>query len=428
MTPLSAVAESGVCIAMNLLYAPFTKVEETPDGLIVEGIATTESVDTENEVVDYDSVKAMLPDYTQWGNIRAMHQPIAAGKALVITPDDEARTVYLRALVVDDDSIKKTRAGVYKGFSIGGKADPKIVKRADGSTYTRRLVTLLSEISLVDRPANPDARFTVLKMEASMPKEEPLEQQPPAALDADTIAAIKKLAGHVATTSLAKASADPAKIVAMIQAARNDLELAGDMDGASLMTQAIALIQQASGEANTPEEEPVEPPAEGESDPAMLAAAAKAKTLRKAGRTFSANNLSAMENTVKTLLGMMAAAGSTKAQKAISAMADEGDDTTMAAAIGAEFTKAMTPIAQAVLNVNDRLLRIEAQPAPGGPVLRSVEKLISGQKPANGEKPQPSMLVKAQLDNLHHLSRNAATIGMRQEYQQQYEALRAQYQ
>lgn len=411
---------------MNLLYAPFTKIEETSNGLIVEGIATTESIDAENESVDYDSVKGCLPDYAEWGNIRAMHQPIAAGRALVITPDDDARTVYLRALVVDDDSIKKTKAGVYKGFSIGGKADPKVTKRADGSTYTRRFVTLLSEISLVDRPANPDARFTIVKMEESMPKEEQQTEATAPALDADTIAKLQKLAGTLQPAALLKAASDPAKIVAMIQQARNELELAGDMDGASMLTQAITLVQQVIGDADAPADEPAAeeaPPAEG--DPAqMVAASAKASTLRKAGRALSGANLSAMENTVKTLLQMMATAGSAKAQKAISAMAD-GDEVAMS--IGAELTKALNPIAQAVLNVNDRLIKIEAQPAPGGPVLRIVEKVITGQKPAN-QKPVATPMIKAQIGNLYHLARTAATIGMREDYLKQYEALAAQYQ
>lgn len=419
---------------MHLIYAPFTKIEETSDGLIVEGIATTERVDVENESVDYDSVKACLPDYEAWGNIRAMHQPIAAGKALVVTPDDDARTVYLRALVVDDDSVKKTRAGVYKGFSIGGKADPKMVKRADGSTYTKRFVTLLSEISLVDRPANPDARFTLVKMEAPMSKAEDTKDQPAApALDAETITAIKKLAGQQ-PTQLAKAATDPAKIVALIQALRNEAEVAGDMDGASMFTQAITLIMQASGEADTPaegspEEEATEPPAEAQAEGDVpMQQAAKTGTLRKAGRALSSANLAAMENTVKTLLAMMASAGSAKAQKAITAMSD-GDDVSMAAAIGAEFQKAVTPLAGAILNVNDRLLKIEAQPALGGPVLRIVDKKIAGQGgTVSTEKPPITALIKSTLDNLHHLARTAATPGMRQDYQKQYDELRAQYQ
>lgn len=415
---------------MNLLYAPFTKIEETPDGLIVEGIATTERVDVENESVDYDSVKACLPDYEQWGNIRAMHQPIAAGRALVVTPDDTARTVYLRALVVDEDSQKKVRSQVYKGFSIGGKADPKVTKRTDGSTYTRRFVTLLSEISLVDRPANPDARFTIVKMteDTPMSAQETQTQQPAApALDADTVAKLQKLAGTLQPEPLIKASADPAKIVAMIQQARNELEMAGDMDGAQMLTQAITLVQQVIGEADPPAEEETTTTTTEEPSPedsAMVAQRAKTGNLRKAGRSLSGANLAAMENTVKTLLAMMASAGSAKAQKAITAMSD-GDEMSVASAIGAEFTKAVQPLAQAVLAINDRLDRV---PTPGGPMLRQVEKVITGQKPPANQKPEATALVKAQLANLQHLARTSATTGMRQDYQKQYDELLAQYQ
>lgn len=414
---------------MPLLYAPFTKVEETPDGLIVEGIATTERVDTENEVVDYESIKAQLPDYAEWGNIRAMHQPIAAGTALLITPNDEEKSVYLRALIVDDDSQKKVRTKTYKGFSIGGKASSKIVKRDDGSTYTRRYTTLLSEISLVDRPANPDARFTLIKREGMMPPDKETEQQQDAApaLDAETIAAIKRLAGKV-DPPIEKAASDPTKIVAMIQAARNELELAGDMQGASLMTQAIALVQQAAGEAEEPEAS--EPPADATMAEGEIAANAKPGNLKKAGRVMNAANLAAMENTVKTLLQMMAAAGSTKAQKAIGAMADDGpSDATMAQAIGAEFTKAVTPIAQAVLSLHSDVEALKRQPAGGGPVLRpALTKQITGQKPADAaEKPQASALVKAQLDDLWRKLNTEPSPGLRNQYRAQYDSLKAQY-
>ena len=54
----------------------------------------------------------------------------------------------------------KVREGVYKGFSIGGSVttrdagDPQIVTGVE-----------LTEISLVDRPANPDAVFALWKSE-----------------------------------------------------------------------------------------------------------------------------------------------------------------------------------------------------------------------------------------------------------------------
>lgn len=372
-------------ITMNLLYTPFTKVEETPDGLIVEGVASSEALDSADEVVDYESLKARLPDYQQWMNIRAMHQPIAAGKALVVTPDDVARTVFLRALIVDDDSQRKVRAGVYKGFSIGGKGEGKVVKRDDGSMYTRQYVKLLSEISIVDRPANPDARFTLVKLETTMGKEQgdtPETPQAAPALDAETIAAIKKLAGQTliaGTLQLEKAATDPAKIVAQIQAARNELELAGDMEGAALYTQAIALVQQAAGEAEDPATEET---TEESPDETAMALAAKTSTLRKAGRAISGTRLASLEQTAKALLQMMAGAGHERAAKALSAWDDgAAGEGAIAAAIGAELTKVLSPVGQALLNINGRLEHLERLPAPGGPALRRVEKTLTGQSP-----------------------------------------------
>lgn len=407
---------------MQLLYVPISKVEETADGLIVEGIASTETVDEENDVVDYDSLKAVLPDYEQWMTIREMHQPIAAGRALVVTPDDAQRTLFLRALVVDSESQKKVRAGVLKAFSIGGKGRREIQKRDDGSTYARAYVKKLSEISLVDRPANPDARFTLIKMEAAMAVLDTEDELP------DPIADVRKLAG---SETIKKAAADPAKIVSLIQASRNDLELAGDMEGAALLTQAIALVQQASGEAEeAPAEAALEPTDEAADDPA-LAMAAKPGNLRKAGRTFSGGNISAMHNVVKTLLQLMAGAGDAIAQKAMSAYAgDSGEgDIAMASKVAAAILPQFETLAKGLLIIHDRLSTVEAQPVPGGPVIRSVQKVIAGQAPAatTVTKPAAPGYIRESLEDLLRKANTAASPAQRDQLLKQHDRLREQY-
>jgi hypothetical protein len=59
---------------------------------------------------------------------------------------------------VDAEAWEKVTEGVYKGFSIGGRA----TKRDD---LNKSIITglKLTEISLVDRPANPEATFDVFK-------------------------------------------------------------------------------------------------------------------------------------------------------------------------------------------------------------------------------------------------------------------------
>jgi hypothetical protein len=68
---------------------------------------------------------------------------------------------YIEALIVDPTSVKKIEAGVLKGFSIGIK-HPRVIrdaKAANGRIVGGQIV----EISVVDRPANSNAKMTIAK-------------------------------------------------------------------------------------------------------------------------------------------------------------------------------------------------------------------------------------------------------------------------
>lgn len=139
-------------------FAPISKMESQPDGTIkVWGIASTESVDCDGEVIKADAMKAALPGYMEWGAIREMHQPIAAGTCLEASVNDEGQTVIC-AHVVDEGSVKKVKTGTLKGFSIGGQAT-----KTDPMNKTIITELVLNEISLVDKPANPDAVISIWK-------------------------------------------------------------------------------------------------------------------------------------------------------------------------------------------------------------------------------------------------------------------------
>jgi hypothetical protein len=142
------------------LFATFTKAEEQSDGtLMVEGIASTETVDAQGEIVKSSAMEAALPDYMRHGTgaLREMHQPLAAGTAMASVADG---VTTIKAHVVDPVAVKKVTAGVYKGFSIGGK-----VTERDSNDKNTITGLKLVEISLVDRPANPDACLTMWKAE-----------------------------------------------------------------------------------------------------------------------------------------------------------------------------------------------------------------------------------------------------------------------
>ncbi len=142
------------------LFGDLQKIEEQDDGtLIVSGIASSEAVDADGEIITADAVRKALPDYMKFGNIREMHSNIAAGTALSCEVDADDVT-HIEAHVVDPTSIKKVRAGVLKGFSLGGK-------KLSYDETNRRIITgiCLSEISLVDRPSNPDSIISLVKFE-----------------------------------------------------------------------------------------------------------------------------------------------------------------------------------------------------------------------------------------------------------------------
>jgi len=433
------------------LFLDITKAEQR----IVEGIASTDRLDMQGgewegqryvgDIVDPGALDDALPDWLVWGNIREMHQDTAAGTALAATVKDGK--LHLTVKVGDNDAWEKVKERVYKGFSIGGKVLKAILEKRPDGTYIRRILKLLlTEISLVDRPANPDARILLFKG-ATMADDVPgvlLETDaiPPATIDPALLETLKQIARRLPLEAapaaiVAKvAAADPEKIITLIQAARNACEMDGDTAGAALYTEAIKLILQASGDA---EDDAAAEAAEGEvateepaPDAAAMALAAKAGRLRKAGRALSTDRMTALRSTCKALMQMLADAGDEWAQKLIGAGAGEekGADAVAMAAGNADLQKAIeqmgSTLATAVLAVNDRLRVIEAQPAAGGPALRPAQKLLAANAPTI-TKAAPSRMIQQQMDDLNRKIHTEPRASLREDYQRQLDALRSQY-
>ena len=160
------------------LFAQINKVDEAKR--LVFGRAADETVDKADESMDYTKSK---PHFMKWsegmikdtdgksmGNVRAMHGKVAAGKLTDMQFDDAGRTIDVCAKVVDDNEWQKVLEGVYTGFSIGGSYGDKAVEKMDGKDVTR-YVAIPNEISLVDRPCIPTAKFfEVQKADGSLCK------------------------------------------------------------------------------------------------------------------------------------------------------------------------------------------------------------------------------------------------------------------
>ena len=168
-------AEKGDLEVSMKLFAEISKVDD--EKRMVYGYASTEALDNQGEKVSKDALARALPDYMKFANIREMHQPSAVGVAKQANIDDKG--MYLAAKVVDDTAWKKVKEGVYKGFSIGGRS----VSKVDNMITDLRL----TEISLVDRPANPEAVIEVWKADDGKTAQERAVEELAKMLDAGSI-------------------------------------------------------------------------------------------------------------------------------------------------------------------------------------------------------------------------------------------------
>jgi hypothetical protein len=179
--------EKSMAIDFATSYAAIIKQEKQSDGtLIVYGKATDDSLDIDQQICDAAWLGKAMPEWFKTGgNIREQHSNIAAGVAKEL--DSKSDGHYISALVVDPVSVKKVETGVLKGFSIGIRS-PRVVrdeKAANGRIIDGQIV----EISLVDRPANPNAKLMLAKSDGTELKqmEEMIEQELPADADKPTV-------------------------------------------------------------------------------------------------------------------------------------------------------------------------------------------------------------------------------------------------
>jgi len=147
---------------MDNLFFELKKSDE--ESRMVWGYASTEALDSDGEVITRDAMQGAWDEYMKFGNLREMHQPSAVGTVKEHMFDPVG--AWIGAKVVDDAAWEKVQEGVYKGFSIGGR-----VTGRDGDDATKVTGLRLNEISLVDRPANPEALITLFKAAEQTPGE-----------------------------------------------------------------------------------------------------------------------------------------------------------------------------------------------------------------------------------------------------------------
>lgn len=152
------------------LVLPFTKVDQ--ENRIVSGWATLDNSDSQGDIVLAEaSVDAFS---SARGNIREMHQPIAAGRMVNFKEDtyfDPNSGQVYRGIWVDvyvskgaPDTWEKVLDGTLSGFSIGGEIRDYENAIVGGQTVRIIKAYDLVELSLVDNPANQLANiFSITK-------------------------------------------------------------------------------------------------------------------------------------------------------------------------------------------------------------------------------------------------------------------------
>lgn len=134
-------------------FIPINKVDD--EQRMVWGYASTPDLDSDGEIIELNAIEKALPEYMKFPTIREMHQPKAAGRTVEATVDNKG--LFIGAKIVSDEAWNMVKEGVYAGFSIGGKAVQKIRNKISDLKLT--------EISLVDVPANKNAVITLWKSE-----------------------------------------------------------------------------------------------------------------------------------------------------------------------------------------------------------------------------------------------------------------------
>jgi hypothetical protein len=378
---------------MNI-FAEICKVD--PEQRMVYGYASTEALDVQGERVSKDALAKALPDYMRFANIREMHQPSAVGVAK--SAEIDANGLYLAAKVVDDDAWNKVKEGVYKGFSIGGKS----VSKVDETITEMRL----SEISLVDRPANPDCVIEVWKADglevpaidqlaellnkgeitperlielAKSDKSAPAADQPAAtepvttepAADAapatpDAGASIAKGMEGEEIWDVSRALSALDGIMGLLYGERAEKE--GKPEQIASLEAAVKSIKEfivsEIQEDNAPKAD------------ADMAYADQGGDIAKAGRSISAKNMEKVQAMHDHCCDM----GAKCAKGGDMAMADQGGDiakadtNTIAKVLEDAITKAVAPLNAELAKANAEIAKLKDTPLPGKALLRAVAK------------------------------------------------------
>jgi hypothetical protein len=145
-------------------WAPITKTEQQDDGtVIVYGPAASSALDRDQQRLNADWLDRAMPAWAaESGNVREQHDPKRAVGVAVGLSKSDSGSHDLAARIVDPVAITKVKNRVLKGFSVGIK-NPQVNFGKSDSPKGEIVGGEIIEVSIVDRPSNPETLFVVAK-------------------------------------------------------------------------------------------------------------------------------------------------------------------------------------------------------------------------------------------------------------------------
>ena len=144
----------------KIIGVPLQKgIQKSEDGsVLVLGKFTSDNRDEVGDIITRTATERAIPRYRQWGNIRYMHQPRPVGRVTRIGSADGLEWNEVEIKVIDPQAAFEVEQGLLQALSVGILVNFEDVEMlADGGWVINDYQ--LAEISLVDHPANYDARL-----------------------------------------------------------------------------------------------------------------------------------------------------------------------------------------------------------------------------------------------------------------------------
>lgn len=138
------------------------------DGTVtVKGYFTSDNMDEVGDIITRGATERAIPRYRQWGNIRYMHLPRPVAKVTGIGTDDGLEWNEVEIKVIDPQAVFEVEQGLLTALSVGISVKYDDIEFLEDGGWVINDYTL-AEISLVDHPANYDARLKDLPVDQGL--------------------------------------------------------------------------------------------------------------------------------------------------------------------------------------------------------------------------------------------------------------------